>query len=341
MSRKEFLAKTLDYFLPDCFYRYLSRISGNKNKLVVLAYHRILDFDENFPYDIELISASTEQFEQQIKFISKHCNPVSIEQVVEAYKSKSALPDNSVLITFDDGFSDNYYFAFPVLKKYNVPATIFISTDYIGNDDTLWFDKLAYVIKNTQSDTITSKILNKVIKLKTTDQRESVLEDFLEDLKVIPDQKRLDALAELFALEEVTLNTRDKNLSGTLNWEQIIEMDNSCISFGSHTVSHPILTQLSSEELIRELKESKSIIEEHLSHPITTIAYPVGMSFSFNKEVLEATKQAGYSLGFSYMPGVNSWPLMNNYALRRLHVERYTSTPFFKCMISVPMLFNY
>lgn len=136
MSKQELLAKFIDKLIPDVFFKYIGQLFRSNNKLIVLAYHRIMEFDENFPFDIELISARPQQFEKQIKHISKYYSPITIEELCECHRTKSKIPDRSVLITFDDGFYDNYEYAFPVLKKYNVPATIFVSTDYIDSNTT-------------------------------------------------------------------------------------------------------------------------------------------------------------------------------------------------------------
>ena len=335
------LAKFIDKISPDMIFPFISNLIGNRNNLIVLAYHRIFDIDDNFKYDDELISASKEQFDEQMKFIKKYFCPISMEDVVEACESRKELPENSVLVTFDDGFEDNYTNAFPILKKHNVPATIFISASYINSDDTLWFDKLAYVIKNSKSEYIESETLNLKISLDSNQNRKQTLKKVLESLKKIPNQKRLDALDEIFNAEKDLLSNRDTTQSSTLSWDQVKEMDKSCISFGSHTLTHPILSQLNSEELNNELSLSKKIIEENLSHPIDTIAYPVGTKSAFNQQVIQMAKTSGYKLGFSYVTGINSWPCKASHELQRLHVERYTSFSMFKCMISMPNIFNY
>ena len=340
MSKKEMLAKVIDTILPDKLYRYLSLLSGHKNKLTVLAYHRIMDVDENFPFDIELISASCKQFEEQINFVSKYFTPITIEQLVECYNTSTALPEKSVLITFDDGFEDNYKNAFPILEKFNVPATIFLSTDYISSNKTLWFDRLAYFILNSDED-IFRLVLESKFNIKNNyENRRSVLEEVMEYVKHIPNSEREILLDDMYSKYHFEYKDNHKHLSTTLTWEQIKEMDKSNISFGSHTLSHPILSQLTESELDNELFTSKSILEKHLGHPVETIAYPVGTEAAFNKKVINYTKKAGYLLGFSYIAGVNAWPLKQQYSIKRLHVERYVSTSLFKCMLSIPKVFS-
>jgi peptidoglycan/xylan/chitin deacetylase (PgdA/CDA1 family) len=342
ISKKELLARVINLFLPDFFFRVFSKLSGSNGKLTVLAYHRILDFNDNFPFDIDLISATPKQFEDQLKHVSKFYNPIDIESVVECYKSNKKLPKNSVLVTFDDGFLDNYSNAFPLLKKYNVPATIFISTDYIGSDSTLWFDQLAFLILSDDLNVSEDNPLFNFINQDSAVSKRKILETCLEELKLVSNKERLNILDNLAKSNEVLIRKMPcKEFSSTLNWNQVNEMNDSLISFGSHTASHPILTRLNDDEKLLEMTSSKTVIEENLKQTIDTVAYPVGTDSAYDESVVKSTQSAGYELGFTYVSGVNDWPLDQPYKIKRLHVEQYTSTPLFKCMLSMPRIFGY
>ena len=341
MSKKEMLADLLDAILPDKFYRYLSLLNGNEQKLTVLAYHRIMDISEDFPFDIELISASCHQFDKQISYIAKYYNAITLEELVACIDGCKSLPKNALLITFDDGFDDNYENAFAILKKYKVPATIFISTDFISSGKTLWFDQLSYFILNIDNDTLKKIIINNFEGDIEISNRRKILEDVMEFLKVIPNDKRVKLIETLYSVNDFIYNDEHKKLSATLSWDQVREMDASLISFGSHTLSHPILSQLSDQNLRCELIDSKSEIEKQLNHQIHSIAYPVGTESAFTDKVLNFSQQAGYKLGFSYISGVNDWPIKNCFALKRLHIERYTSQSLFKGMLALPWLFSF
>ncbi len=337
MSKKEILAKCIDTLIPNSFYGYLTKLC--QNDFVVLAYHRIMDVDDNYPFDIELISASCKQFDEQMAFVSRNFVPVSIEQVVNCYINNLKLPKKSILITFDDGFADNYKNAFPILKKYNVPATIFLSTDFISSDNTLWFDRLSYFIMNYDEGLMKVAVREKFKVNCTAKSRRQILEEVMEYVKIIPNSDREKLLKELYEEFDFSYSENHMHYSETLNWQQIKEMDESCVSFGSHTLSHPILSQLDAAELTHELTESKKVIEKNINHSIDTIAYPVGTRSAFNEEVISESRLAGYKLGFSYLSGANKWPLKNEFTINRYHIERYISTSLFKCMLSVQKLF--
>ena len=100
-----------------------------KNTVSIIAYHRVKDYDENsYAFDKNLINASCEEFEWQIRYIKKYFTPITFSELKDIVESKSDLPKRSIIITFDDGFDDNYNNAFRILNKYSVPATFFIST---------------------------------------------------------------------------------------------------------------------------------------------------------------------------------------------------------------------
>jgi len=342
MSKKEYLANIICTILPDTLVDFLSNFSGRKNDLTILAYHRVLDFDDSFPFDIELISARPDQFEEQLKYIKKYYNPLTMEQLCELHKNKSVLPDKSIVITFDDGFIDNYNIAFPLLKKYEIPATIFVSTGYIGSESTFWFDKLACLVLNNEIIVSENNLLFEIINNNTSSSKRLILEQCLEKIKSVSDSDRLSILNDLFDSNKNILdNSECAKYSSILSWDNVKEMNKSLMSFGSHTVSHPVLSQLSESEKYHEMTDSKRMLEDQLKIPIETIAYPVGTESAFDKSVIESAKKSGYELGITYVHGTNKWPLLDPFTIRRLHVEHYTSIRFFKCMLSLPNIFKY
>ena len=114
-----------------------------KNKAVVLMYHKVLDKEEiSSSYSQNGIIVSKESFETQIKYLKKNFNIISLNSTIQSLKNKTSLPSRSCLVTFDDGWKDNYQNAYPILKECQIPAVIFLSTDFIGSDQHFWQEKL-------------------------------------------------------------------------------------------------------------------------------------------------------------------------------------------------------
>ncbi len=340
MRKKEVLAKWLDNIFPPFFL--LKLRSFFINEITVLAYHRVIDVPDevNYHYDLELVSASCKQFESQVKYLKKHYNPVSIEQLVDFTEGKIKLPKRPVLITFDDGFLDNYENAFPILKRHNVPAVIYISTGYMGSKKIIWFDWLVSLVKVVDETSLNISELDKNYILGDIDSRNKVATQICSDLKLVENDVRLKILSNLNKKYKNVLSDLDVSQSQMMSWDNVREMDGSCVSFGSHTVSHPILSQLTGDELCNELEKSKDDIEINLGHKVDTISYPVGDFNAFNQRVIDATKKAGYKLGFSYISGKDGLPLKNIFNIKRLHVERYCSDYYFRSMLCFPKIFK-
>jgi len=271
--------------------------------------------------------------------VKKYFNVISFKNVINHIDRKKLLPKNPIIITFDDGHYDNYSNAFPVLKSLEVPATIFLSTGYIGTDDIFWFDWVSYLIYRTKklslslADNVKFNIEN------TIESRRQISEQVLEYLKSVPNSSRLQIIKDMTKELEVTLSEADKPLSTCLNWQQVIEMSSNGIEFGSHTISHPILSRLEDSELLDEIIKSKDDIEKHLNIDINTIAYPVGGNNEYNNRVIDICKSAGYRLGISYVSGIEEISLSNLFEIKRLHVERYTNMHRFKAMLHLPQVF--
>lgn len=309
----------------------------------ILAYHRVMNYEEeSYPFDLELISATPEKFRYQVDFLKKHYSPMSFAELAELTEKGIRPPKNAIIITFDDGFSDNYEFAFPILKEANVPATIFISTNYIDGEDTFWFDQLAYAVKKQHATDIKFEFKGKEFNFpaSNSEAKETCLKETLAWIKKVPDNDRLNFLRNLKS--HIQVESANAHLSKPMTWEQIKELDAGGIEIASHTCSHPILSQLSENELISEIFESKQKIEDTLGKPCTAISYPVGVSHTYNQVVTDAVKKAGYVFGCTYESGINKVESLSKFPLhlQRNAVERYTTDPLFTSTLALPSIFG-
>ncbi len=337
-SKREIVAGLLDML---GFFDVLNFIFFNKEKVIVLAYHRIFDYnDDDCLFDKELISATCEDFDWQIRYIKKNYNVISLDEFSDIVNNNAKIKKKSVLITFDDGFSDNYYNAFPVLKKHVTPATFFISTDYINQKCLFWFDKVAYIIKATSHCEVCFSWLDEKVSISPDlNGRDELIKQVLSKLKQVDNDDRLVLINEI--QEKLGFNDSVETVSSNypMTWENVIEMNNNGMSFGSHSVTHPILSKVSNSELHDELFDSKAIIEKKLNTHCESLAYPSGKEGTFSLVVQDMAKSMGYKLGFAYMQGVNYRSTMNSFSIKRLCVERYTSKKCFSIQLKAPWFF--
>ena len=125
-----------------------------------------------------------------------------------------------------------------------------------------------------------------------------------------------------------------------MGWSQVEEMFRSGIEFGSHGLSHAVLSRLNAADLARELTESRLAIERVTGAPVTAIAYPVGGEDSIDDRVVAAARNAGYRIGFTYVPGSNRADPTDRMRLARQHVERYTGRAYFQGLLAFPSVFS-
>jgi peptidoglycan/xylan/chitin deacetylase (PgdA/CDA1 family) len=310
-------------------------------EVTILAYHRVLDVEveNDFPFDIELVSGSVNQFTHQMEYIKAHYQPITFATLLEKLERGEKPPRGAAIVTFDDGFVDNYNNAFPVLKRLDMPATIFLSTGYIDSQTTFWYEKLSYALMTTRATEVTLATLGSFVIGDSYESRRQLMKSIVLKLKLVPDEVRLSLLDDLDAQLMFERKWIEDARSGPMTWDQIREMSANNIEFGSHSVTHPILSRVPLDKLAFEVEHSKHRIEAELQKPVQVIAYPVGGVEAFDDNVRAAVRKAGYKLGASYISGIERPEEWDDYALRRVHIERYVDAHFFKAMLAAPEIF--
>ena len=273
-------------------------LKRNDQPFQILIYHRVLPEFDPFAIDV----TPHKRFEKQIKYLSTRFNIVSLDEMMQNVYQGEIKPDQ-LCITFDDGYFDNFKYAFPVLKRYNIPATIFLTTDFISNNRYLWFDKAIQFIKYCSKEKINLKeFLGPELHMADFKQKSVSMYQLLEWLKTKTPVKRDEILNFLYK-KYIMSNIKFDRLM--LNWEEIREMKKSGIEFGSHTKSHPILSKISVEQIKNELIGSKNMIEEKLDQEIHSFAYPNGKVDDFSVDSYKILAECGYTYAVTTIPGNN------------------------------------
>jgi peptidoglycan/xylan/chitin deacetylase (PgdA/CDA1 family) len=292
-----------------------------KNGLYCFNYHRIGDCTLT-PFDPNLYSCTVSQFKKQLKFIKKNFQVITLEEAILLADNKLPLDKRYALITFDDGYVDNYEEAYPILKEEEISAVFFIPTDYVDSNIIPWWDEIAWMLKNTSKKAFSFADKNTVYL--NSSILDKVIRNFLTEIKLDSrsmDEKILELKAKLGC--EYKVNSKDKSLF--VSWQQIKEMKSGGMTIGSHTCSHRILTHIDKENQLLELEQSKQCLEQYLGCNIDSIAYPVGQSNTFNQAICAMAQQLGYKIGFSFTNTVNDLPLGNVYQVSRLGIDNHPS----------------
>ena len=318
-----------------------ARLRHGPNGLTILAYHRIHDLadEARFAADPELVSASVPEFRRQLAFLREHWNPIGLSSAMDAIERGQRLPPRSVAVTFDDGHLDNYTHAYPLLREAGVPATIFLSTQYIGSRQPFWFDRVSTLLFCAPAGPLRLPLADLTLPLGDVASRRAASDRLLSVFKRMADEHRQEALKELEALLAPHVASTEPPPASALDWDQVREMSQHGIEFGSHTVTHPVLSMQTEERVRFELSQSRETIRRETGQAADLLAYPVGKTYTFNERVVAIAKECGYRAALAYIDGVNDPAKADRFALKRIAVERYIPHPLFMARMTFPGIF--
>jgi len=302
-----------------CGVIYIYQRLQNKNNLRILTYHKVSD---NCPYLGLATGASN--FRKEMEFLRRHYRIITLDEAVNLLKKRERIPRKTVVITFDDGDKGIFHNAFPVLKELQIPATIFLTVNPIETKEPVWFDFVIYTIENTKRRTLNLGRfgLGKYL-LNTQEEKKEAIESIVSFIKTL-DKKKWESffnfLYETLAIERSVSQKLSKDI---LEWEDIKFMKDNGITFGAHTMTHPILTNISLEEARREICDSKKIIEERIGEEVRLFAYPNGARNDFNQGIIDILKNNYFSCACTMIDGADN---SNPFALRRVCINDECST---------------
>ena len=307
-------------------YTGLLRISNGltPHKLSIMLYHGFCESRKRGDWTSDSKFLPISEFEQHLKAYLKYGTPISLSDLL----SKERLPSSPIVVTIDDGYANNYDLGFPALKKYNFPATIFLTTGFIDRRLFLWTDWLEFIAANASHGDINIELNKEVISFNLGEPqgRDDVVQQLKSILKTLPIKKIRSFLYELQERSKVKYDwERIPENMQPLTWEQIREMKKSgLISFGGHTVSHAILSKCNEEEQHFEIVESKARIEKELVEECLILAYPNGKENDFTEETIRLAKKANYGLAVTTNSGYENSNKFDSYKLRRWGTDLLT-----------------
>jgi peptidoglycan/xylan/chitin deacetylase (PgdA/CDA1 family) len=288
-------------------------------KFVILTYHRVGSGG------VPLYSAlEPKAFEAQMHFLRQRYRIVSLDTLTEELSNPGSA-EQSVAITFDDGYRDVYAYAYPILRKYKIPATIYLTAEAIDRNTIAWYDKVFLALSVAPGNKL-DLMLDRPRRflLPTAGARLRAAEEIISYLRTLPNEVRKQFCSELERLVPLP----DEGVSNRmLTWEQIHEMQRGGVSFGSHTLTHPAISRLDPAALEEELRDSKSLLEERLGVPVKDFAYPFGKPADYGR-TSGVLARYGYRTGSTTNWGVNI-PGANPYELRRVSIGEERQLPVF------------
>jgi peptidoglycan/xylan/chitin deacetylase (PgdA/CDA1 family) len=289
-------------------------------RFVVLCYHRV--GVGGVPLFSELPSWV---FEAQMRYIRRHYRVLSLDELCEEMQRPSETKD-AVVVTFDDGYRDLYTDALPTLKKYQIPATIFLPIRCIETGEVPWYDRIFLALKVFPKDRLQITLeVPRTFCLDSYQARIDAAAEIIRHFRKIPDQRRK---AEAAALEDQVTLPADALSDRMLTWEQVRTMCRDGVSFGSHTMTHPAVSQLSASQLESELAESKRILRERTGQEAPHFAYPFGQPTDCGTTAEPYLERYGYRSAVTTVEGINQ-PGGALFSLRRSQICNERSISMF------------
>ena len=311
--------------------------------LRILAYHRVLTLadEDAFGFDADLVSASEAQFRAQMQLLARRFQPIRFADLIAAMDGGPSLPARAVIVTFDDGYDDNYTRAWPILRETGVPATFFVSTGHIDSGIVYAYDWLVHMIlRTTAARLVIAEIdVDLPIPARPVDRRAlaAMLLDRLKWRTADEQSAIITRLEQAWAMPRAEGHADCRPMT----WDQLREMRASGMEIGSHGVWHNMLAKLPREAMREEIAGSKRTLDRELGGSVEVISYPVGGIDAYDAEVLQAARDAGYRIGCSYASGTHRMPLSSPFELKRLPVERHMDEAWFAALVGLPEAFSY
>lgn len=342
MHKTERLRQAVKTALSFAFYYsgglWAYRRTAAGNRPVILMYHRVLDrMEDDIDYSPDGMTLSTDIFDMQMEYLSRHYDVVPLTELIRILDGPGAARPNLCSITFDDGWKDVYDNAYPVLRKYGLSATIFLTTEYVEGKMPFWEERLRYLISAVFKYGLEHRLRECATIKPLLDQQNAgrkaeahiFINEFVRRARQMSPHLRPGLLKGLEeALAGVVLERK------FLSWAEAEEMAANGMEFGSHTVTHTSMNSCDIQTLRDEIVNSKRIIEQKLGLPVTTFAYPYGKHHPASGEIL---KDADFVCACSTTSGFVDKG-SDRMLLKRINIHQDVSfcRPMFACRITRP-----
>ncbi len=307
----------------------------NPALLRVLVYHRI-----DWPtaaqrwLDPSLLSATPENFEQQMAYLMRHYCVVTVDEVLAAVRQGASLPPAAVMVTFDDGYCDFRTQAWPVLERLQVPATLFVPTDYLDESaNRFWWDRLYTAFMNSPLPSLDHASCGRWLLAEDLDRLRAYF-SIKQCLLASEHHHAMQRVDDLCLALAAGACPPQRCARDTLTWNDLRQLVQAGLSVGAHTQSHPVLSRVALGEAQREILGSRCAIERELGYALPIFSYPCGHAQDIRTQVIDVLFQAGFWLGMTSLEGHNHIPASNPLRLRRVGLAAHTTLDEFRLCLT-------
>jgi peptidoglycan/xylan/chitin deacetylase (PgdA/CDA1 family) len=304
--------------------------------VLVLTFHRVGD-RESAPWDRSLWSVDADQFDAHVAALARTCDIVPLQELGELARARRR--GRMVLITFDDGYRDNYEIAYPILRAHAATAAFFVPSGVLDRPSIPWWDEIAWMVRNSSQPTITG-VGDRHEELRSDrDHADATIRTLVERYKSLAaDQTAsyLDAIATATATGRYAGEEAEQHW---MTWDMVRHLRDEGMAIGGHTDSHAILARLSEADQRREIETCAARMSEELEADMRWFAYPVGSRDTFTATTQRLLRECGVELAFSFYGGFASFHDWTPLDIPRMGVFPAMTASMLEAATVVPRLY--
>jgi len=296
--------------------------------LRILAYHRVAELRDTPTVDARSVSATPAGFLRQMEHLARNYHVISMLQLLNRVENGIPLPKRAVLITFDDAYSDFAYAAWPTLKRFGLPATLFVPTAYPGRNELVFsWDRLYQAFRGTARTELWVEPLGR-LPLSNAEEKRRALRKVQDHLPTVSDDEAM-ILVEFVCAQ---LAKRRVYSGSVLTWDQLRQLAKEGLTLGSHTRTHPVMIRVTPDRMREEIRASQADLKREIGTALPIFCYPNG---NHNDAVVSILKEEGIRLAFTTLSGPNNSQSLDLLRLRRIVITPRTSSAVF-CIRLLP-----
>ena len=280
----------------------------DKGTLVILLYHGVTEGIRNGVGNFSGKHIDIKCFEDQIGLIKKKYTLLSMDDVVEIYTNGDRWPKNSVAVTFDDGFQNNYFNAAPILDKYKCPSTFYVCAGMINTDLMFWVDIIEDCLNRTKKTAVRIHLAeDAVLYLRDDDEKIQAIDTVKKYCKKVASPVKDRILDELIEETDVSPSSDASSDYKMMSWKQLRAIcDSDLFTVGGHTLYHDIMSAQPVDRMEKDVDTTLSLLEYNLGESMIHFSYPEGQAHHYSQEVISALCKKGIVCSPSAIDGFNT-----------------------------------
>ena len=280
------------------------RLAGviQKAGAAILMYHSVLPEPAQQVDSLGGIAHSESVFAAQMELLVRHYHPIGLDELLKHLQAGSGMPRRTVVVTFDDGYTDNHEVAMPILNRLSVPATFYVTVDCVEKRTLPWPSRLRFAFHHTKLTAWIDPRAKSWV-LADAQNREQAFLAACDDCCQLSGAVQEQFVTRIEQELQACLPSQSSALM--MGYDQVRELARNGHVVGSHTMTHPNMAYLNEPDAHRELTESRQRLESQLGMPVKHFAYPCpALSPHWNERTVLQSRAAGYESGVTTNSGL-------------------------------------